>query len=217
MSTSWPPLPYDDGALAPHLSRANVRPHHAHHHRIFADAVRTMIAGTVLEGASLEDIIVKTAGRKAQAALFRAAAETWNHNFYFRSMRPGGGGPPGGRLAQMMSRRYGGFDGFSRAFAAAAEELTGSGWAWLVVERGALAIRTTANSETPIASGETPLLALDLWEHAYVLDHQGRRGDYVRAYLTSLANWQFAGDNLDRVLDQAVVPMRPSFAETTVR
>lgn len=216
MSVTLLALPYDAGALAPHLSRASVQLHHAHHHRIFAETVRTAVTGTTLERASLEDIIVETAGRQAQAALFQAAAETWNHNFYFRSMRPGGG-VPSGLLAKMIDRRFGGFEGFSRAFVAAATSLIGSGWAWLVVERGSLAIRTTANSDTPIAFGETPLLGLDLWEHAYVLDHQGRRADYVRAFLKSLANWEFAGDNLDRLLDQAAVPMRASFAETTRR
>lgn len=132
-------------------------------------------------------------------------------------MRPAGGGAPDGLLGAMMVRRFGGFDGFSRAFVAACSDLVGSGWAWLTVERGTLAIRTTVNSDTPIAAGETPLLALDLWEHAYVLDHQGRRADYVRQYLNSLANWQFASDNLERALDQEAPPARPHFAATDLR
>lgn len=216
MSISWLPLPYDSGSLAPCLSRATVQLHHAHHHRIFADDVRRLVAGTVFAGATLEDIVARTAGRKAQAALFHAAAETWNHNFYFRSMRARGGGEPSGRLGAMIDRRFGGVDGLARALVASSNELIGSGWAWLVLERGTLSIKTTANSDTPIASGETPLLGIDLWEHAYVLDHQGRRGDYVGQFVQSLANWQFAEDNLERALEQAA-PAQPAFVQTDCR
>lgn len=190
--------------MAPHLSRAAVQIHHAHHHRIFAHEFVASIAGTRFVGLPIETVIVKTVAQPAYAALFKAAAQTWSHDFYFRSMRPSGGGAPNGHLGALIERQFGGVEPFSRAFIRTAMDLEGSGWAWLVLDRGKLAITATANSDTPLAHGQTPLLALDLWEHAYHLDHQGRREDYVRAYLGALVNWQFANANLERALHDTV-------------
>jgi Fe-Mn family superoxide dismutase len=146
----------------------------------------------------LERIIQQTAGHDSHRALFNNAAQAWNHAFYWRCLRPKGGGAPDGEIARRINTDLGGYDVFAAQFAAAAGGQFGSGWAWLVLDGNGLKVTQTANADTPLAHGQTPLLTIDVWEHAYYLDYQNRRADYVAAVLAHLVNWDFANRNLGR-------------------
>ena len=193
-----PPLPFADGALAPVISANTLSFHYGKHHKAYVDNLNNLVKGTELESATLEKIIGDTAGRAERAGLFNNAAQIWNHTFYWNSLTPGGGGKPSGRLASMIDSDLGGYDQFRKDFAAAAVSQFGSGWGWLVAEGGKLKIVKTGNAEVPITRGQTPLLTIDVWEHAYYLDYQNRRADYVNAVIDKLLNWGFAADKLPR-------------------
>ena len=193
-----PELPYDSGALEPHISRTTLEIHHGRHHRAYVEKAQSLVAGTPLAAASLEEIIAKTAGKKAKAALFNNAAQAWNHTFYWNSLSPRGGGAPSGELADLIDRDFASHAAFVDAFKAAAIGQFGSGWAWLVLDGGRLAIAATSNADTPLARDQVPLLTVDVWEHAYYLDYQNRRADYVATFLDKLANWEFASRNLEQ-------------------
>ena len=152
--------------------------------------------GTEFEGAPLEKVIADTAGKADKAPLFNNAAQIWNHTFYWNSLKPGGGGKPTGKLATMIDSDLGGYDAFKKDFAATTVSQFGSGWGWLVVEGGKLKLVKTGNAEVPFTKGQKPLLTIDVWEHAYYLDYQNRRPDYVNALIDKLLNWDFAGENL---------------------
>jgi len=155
-----------------------------------------LIGGTELASLSLEKIIADTAGKPDKVAIFNNAAQSWNHAFYWRSLRPKGGGEPPAALKPMIDASFGNLDACIKELATAATARFGSGWAWLVLDAGKLKVVTTGNAETPLAKGVTPLLTIDVWEHAYYLDYQNRRADYVDAVLDKLINWGFAADNL---------------------
>jgi Fe-Mn family superoxide dismutase len=155
-----------------------------------------LIAGTEFEKATLEEIIKKTAGKPDQMALFNNAAQVFNHTFYWSSMKPGGGGEPKGRIAEKIKESFGSYQKFADGFANAAATQFGSGWAWLVQDGGRLQVMKTANADTPTAMSLKPLITIDVWEHAYYLDYQNRRADYIKAFLEKLLNWQFAERNL---------------------
>ena len=155
-----------------------------------------LIAGTDLAGLSLAKLIAETAGKADQAAIFNNAAQVWNHTFYWRSLRPKGGGEPPAGLKQLMEASFGALDACKKALATAAMTQFGSGWAWLVLDAGELKVVRTGNADTPLTMGVKPLLTIDVWEHAYYLDYQNRRADYVNAVLDRLINWGFAADNL---------------------
>ncbi len=191
-----PKLPYADNALEPVISARTLGFHHGKHHAAYVANVNKLIAGGPLAGLPLTEIIRKTAGDPAQAGTFNNAAQVWNHTFYWHSMKPGGGGQPTGDLAARIKADLGGYDKFTEAFAAAAAGQFGSGWAWLVVKDGRLAVLKTPNAETPLAMGLTPLITIDVWEHAYYLDYQNRRPDYIKSWLDKLVNWEFAAQNL---------------------
>jgi len=190
------PLPYPDDGLEPHVSARTIGFHYGKHHAGYVSKVGEAVASTDLEGAPLEDIVRATVDDPARVALFNSAAQAWNHAFYWNSMRPSGGGRPEGRLAELVDAAFGGYDGFREAFASAASTQFGSGWAWLVLDGADLAVVQTANAATPLTSGKTPLLTIDVWEHAYYLDYQNRRKDYITAWLDHLVNWDFAANNL---------------------
>jgi len=192
-----PPLPYAESALAPVVSAQTIGFHYGKHHRGYADTLNQKIAGTALADSALEDIIRATAGKPEQAPIFNAAAQVWNHTFYWRSLSPHGGAPDAA-LMQKLEQAFGGLDPFKAQLLAAATSQFGSGWAWLVAEAGQLKIVKTANAETPLTGTQTPLLTIDVWEHAYYLDYQNRRADYVTAVLDKLLNWNFAAENLAR-------------------
>jgi superoxide dismutase, Fe-Mn family len=193
---SLPALPYAQNALAPVISENTVSFHYGKHHQGYVNNVNKLIAGTGLEVASLEEIIKKTAGRQDQSAIFNNAAQVFNHNFYWNSMKPGGGGEPKGRIAQKIYESFGSYQKFAEAFSSAAVSQFGSGYAWLVEENEKLQVIKTANAETPIVSSARPLITIDIWEHAYYLDYQNRRADYIKGYLDKLLNWDFAEKNL---------------------
>lgn len=201
MAFTLPDLPYAKDALAPHISSETLDFHHGKHHAAYVKNLNGMVEGTDLAPKSLEDVIRATAGVADKAGVFNNAAQIWNHTFYWQSMRPNGGGAPTGPLAEMIDRDFGSFDAFKDAFAKAGATQFGSGWAWLVYANGKLEVRKTLNAETPLTeTGVTPLLTMDVWEHAYYLDFQNRRPDYISTFLDHLVNWEFASENLASVL-----------------
>jgi Fe-Mn family superoxide dismutase len=170
--------------------------HYGKHHRAYLEKARTLAKQLRLADQSLERIIEQTAGQEVHRALFNNAAQAWNHAFFWRSLRPGGGGEPRGDIAARIEADLGGYAAFAQEFAAAATGQFGSGWTWLVLAGDRLAVTATANADTPLAHGQVPLLTIDVWEHAYYLDHRNRRADYVAAVITHLLNWDFANRNL---------------------
>ena len=191
-----PALPYAQDALEPYISARTMSFHYGKHHQAYVDSLNKLVAGTPAAGQPLETIIVESAGKADKAAVFNNAAQAWNHAFFWKSMKPGGGGQPTGRLSNLIVKSFGSFDEFKNAFVAAAVAQFGSGWVWLVQEGDTLKIVKTSNADTPIAHKQTVLLTCDVWEHAYYLDYQNRRKDFVQAFLDHLANWEFAAAQL---------------------
>ena len=191
-----PELPYAKDALAPIISANTLEVHHGKHHRAYVDNLSKLIAGTDLADADLETIIRKVAGDPARAGIFNNAAQVWNHSFYWKCMKAGGGGAPTGAVAAKINAAWGSYEKFAEELKNAGVTQFGSGWAWLVLEDGQLKITKTANADTPIARGVKPLLTLDVWEHAYYLDYQNRRPDYLGAVIGRLIDWDFVNANL---------------------
>jgi Fe-Mn family superoxide dismutase len=172
--------------------------HYGKHHKAYVDNLNKLAAGTEYESMPLEQVIRDTAGKPDKMGMFNNAAQVWNHTFYWSCMRHGGGGKPSGRIAQMIDSDLGGYDNFKKEFATACTTQFGSGWGWLVAEGGKLRVMKTPNAEVPFTKGATPLLTIDVWEHAYYLDYQNRRPDYANAVIDKLLNWDFATQNLSR-------------------
>jgi superoxide dismutase, Fe-Mn family len=193
---SLPPLPYAESALAPVISGQTLSFHYGKHHKTYVDTLNKLVTGGEFEGQSLESIIRATAGKADKAPVFNNAAQIWNHTFYWHSLKPGGGGKPPAALAQKIDAAFANFEKFKAAFVDAAVTQFGSGWAWLVSDGGVLSITKTANAEVPFTKGLTPLLTVDVWEHAYYLDYQNKRVDYAKAVVDKLLNWDFAAKNL---------------------
>ena len=196
MSITLPPLPYALEALEPHLSRRTLGVHHGIHHAAYVAKTRALIQHTPLETASLEDVVLSSA--QQDTALFNASAQAWNHEFYWRSMRPGGGGDARGASAQLIEESFGSQQAFNQQFVSVAGDQFGSGWAWLVLEDRRLRITATSNAHTPLTTKQVPLLTIDVWEHAYYLDYQHRRLDYIAAFLGHLIDWEFVNQNVAR-------------------
>jgi len=191
-----PELPYAMDALAPVISRETMGYHYGKHHKAYVDKLNGLIAKTPYAEMPLERIIESTATEASRSAIFNNAAQAWNHWFFWLSMSPDGGGKPGARLERKIEEDFGDFDSFASELKQAAMSQFGSGWAWVVHERGKLKVIKTPNADTPIARGMTPLLAIDVWEHAYYLDYQNRRADYVEAVIEHLLDWEFAQQNM---------------------
>jgi Fe-Mn family superoxide dismutase len=191
-----PRMPYNFADLEPAMSRDTLVFHFIRHQRVCYDRMVALLRGTEFEALSLEELVRVTERNPAYHTLYRHAAEVWNHDLFWRSMRPRGGGAPSGLMAQYIVARFGSYERFSREFRDAGSAHFGSGWLWLVWRCGTLEIVVTSNSATPLVRGDTALLALDLWEHAYYLDHQNRRSAYVTAFLEELVNWDFANRTL---------------------
>jgi len=192
-----PKLPYGESDLAPHISQETISLHYGKHHQGYVNNTNKMIAGSDLAKASLEEIVRATAGKADKKGLFNNAAQVWNHSFYWKSLSPKGGGQPTGKLLDRVKSDFGDFAKLKEELARAAVSQFGSGWAWLVLEGGKLKVAQTANADTPLTSaGQTPLLTIDVWEHAYYVDYRNRRPDYVTAVLDHLVNWEFAAQNL---------------------
>ena len=197
MAFELPALPYEKDALEPHMSAQTFEFHHGKHHNTYVVNLNGLLDGSDMAGKSLEEIIMATAGDSAKAGMFNNAAQVWNHTFFWNSMKPAGGGAPSGDLAAKIDADFGSFDAFKDAFKQAGATQFGSGWAWLVVgDGGKLEVVKTPNAENPMTQGKTPLLTCDVWEHAYYLDYQNRRPDFLAAFLDNLANWDFAAENL---------------------
>lgn len=195
MSFTLPDLPYAHNALEPHISAATMETHHGKHHKAYVDNLNKLIAGTPLEGKSLEEVIL-TSKREDQKPIFNNAAQVWNHTFFWNCMTPNGGGQPTGAIADKINQDLGGYDKFREQLQQAAVGQFGSGWAWLVLDGGKLAVVNGGNAETPLTEGKTPLLTIDVWEHAYYLDYRNRRPDFVSTVIEHLINWDFVNENL---------------------
>ena len=191
-----PPLPYADSALNPVISANTLGFHYGKHHKAYVDNLNKLIAGSDLADLSLEKIIAAVAGKADKTAIFNNAAQTWNHTFYWKSLRPNGGGEPPAALKHKIEASFGSVDALKKELATAATTQFGSGWAWLVADGDKLRVVKTANADLPLTAGLKPLLTIDVWEHAYYLDYQNRRADYVNALIDKLINWEFALQNL---------------------
>jgi Fe-Mn family superoxide dismutase len=196
MTIVLPPLPYAEDALAPYYSAKTISFHYGKHHKTYVDNINKLIAGTDFEHKSLEEIIAAVAGDPAKVGWFNNAAQVWNHTFFWHCMKPGGGGKPTGAVAAALDAAFGSFEKFAEQFKATAVGRFGSGWGWLVGEGGSLKVVNTLNAETPLTKGQVALLTVDVWEHAYYLDYQNRRPDFVQAFLDHLVNWDFVAENL---------------------
>ncbi len=196
MAIELPALPYEADALEPYIGAATLGFHHGKHHQTYVTNTNNLIKGTDLENASLEAIIEAAANNPEKVGLFNNAAQVWNHTFYWSCMKKGGGGAPTGAIAAKIDEDFGSFDAFAEAFKNAGLTQFGSGWAWLVLENGKLKITKTPNADTPLAHGQKAILTVDVWEHAYYLDYQNKRADYIDTFLKHLVNWDFANANL---------------------
>jgi Fe-Mn family superoxide dismutase len=191
-----PSLPYADGALDPVISANTLGFHHGKHHRAYVDNLNKAVAGTPFAELPLEKVIAATYGVADKLAVYNNAAQHWNHSFYWRSLRPQGGGVPPAALRGRIEAAFGSVAACQKELLTAATTQFGSGWAWLVQDGDKLVVTKTGNADSPLVKGQRPLLAIDVWEHAYYLDYQNRRADHVNAVLDKLINWGFAADNL---------------------
>jgi len=193
------PLPYAGNALDPCISASTIDFHYGKHHQAYVRKLNELVSGTEFSELKLEEIIVKTAGVKSQSEIFNNAAQVWNHSFYWNSLTPKGGNRPTGELGQKIESRFGSYDSFIKEFADKGTQQFGSGWLWLVKENGVLKIIKTANAENPLSQKRgRALLGIDVWEHAYYLDFQNRRNDYLSVILDKLLNWDFAVENFNQ-------------------
>lgn len=200
MSYELPALPFDYTALAPYITKETLEFHHDKHHAAYVNNYNNAVKDTELDSQPIEAVIKAIAGDASKAGLFNNAAQAWNHSFYWNSIKPNGGGAPTGALADKIAADFGSFENFVTEFKQAAATQFGSGWAWLVLDNGSLKITKTGNADTPIAHGQTPLLTIDVWEHAYYLDYQNRRPDYISTFVEKLANWDFAAANYEAAI-----------------
>ncbi len=196
MAITLPQLPFEKDALAPYISANTLDFHYGKHHKAYVDNLNKLIEGTELAAKSLEEIIIIAAKDSAKAGIFNNAAQVWNHSFYWQCLKKAGGGAPTGAVAEKIKATWGNFEKFADDLKNAGITQFGSGWAWLISEGNELKITKTANADTPIAHGQKPLLTIDVWEHAYYLDYQNRRPDYLSAVIQNLINWDFVNANL---------------------
>ncbi len=190
MTHALPPLPYPKNALEPYISAETLEYHYGKHHQAYVTNLNNLIAGTEFENLPLEDII-----RKSSGGIFNNAAQVWNHTFYWNGMRPNGGGQPSGTLAEAIDKAFGSFDKFKEELSKTAVTTFGSGWAWLVKNAdGSLSVVSTSNAGNPLTSGQTPLLTIDVWEHAYYIDYRNARPKYVEEFW-NVVNWEFVEAN----------------------
>ncbi|MFA6636892.1 MAG: superoxide dismutase [Candidatus Omnitrophota bacterium] len=193
-----PDLPYAQDAFEPVISAETVSFHYGKHHKGYLDNLNRLVDGTEFTVSTLEDIITGTAGKDDMSAIFNNASQVWNHTFFWNSLTPDGGGEPPADLKINIEKSFGTVDACKKELASAALSQFGSGWAWLVQDGEKLKVVKTGNAETPLTGGMTPLLTIDVWEHAYYLDHQNRRAEYVDAVIENFINWEFAADNLKK-------------------
>ncbi|PLK25954.1 superoxide dismutase [Novosphingobium sp. TH158] len=213
-----PELEYDEGALEPHISRRTMEFHHGKHHRAYVEGLNAAIAGTRFETMSLEAIIIACASSDSpeERKIFNNAGQHWNHSFFWKCMRPGAGGQPVGPVATLLGDAFGGLPEFREQFIQHGKAHFGSGWLWLVMADDGLEICTTHDADTPFVEGKLPLLVCDLWEHAYYLDYQNQRAEFLARFIDQLADWRFVADALERagllVPDEAEAVVMPADA-----
>ena len=191
-----PPLPWDPAALDPVISARTIEFHYGKHHRAYVTNLNGLVAGTRFADMPLEQVVKESAQGDENKKIFNNAAQVWNHTFFWNCLKKGGGGKPGGTIAQRIESDCGGYDAFKKKLLDTAVGTFGSGWAWLVEKNGKLDIVSTSNAGTPITTGATPLLTIDVWEHAYYLDYQNERPKFVGAVFDKLLNWRFAEEQL---------------------
>lgn len=196
MAFEQPPLPYDFNALEPHMSAKTFEFHYGKHHAAYVTNLNKLVQDTELADKSLEEVIKASFGDSSKTGIFNNAAQVWNHTFFWNSMKPSGGGQPTGELAEKINAAFGSYDKFKEEFKNAAATQFGSGWAWLVQDGDSLKVTKTPNAENPLAHGQKALLTLDVWEHAYYLDYQNKRPDFIGTFLDNLVNWDFAAQNM---------------------
>lgn len=195
MAHELPPLPYDYSALEPHIDTATMQFHHDKHHATYVNTLNKLTQDTPLGDQTLEIIMQATYQDHGKASIFNNAAQVWNHTFYWNGMKPNGGGTPTAELAAKIDRNFGSFEQFQTEFKSAGTAQFGSGYVWLVLDRDTLKVIKTANAANPMTHGAVPLLTADVWEHAYYLDYQNRRSDYLETFLDRLVNWDFVAQN----------------------
>jgi len=194
MSFELPSLPYAKDALEPHISAETLEFHYGKHHQTYVDKLNGLVDGTDMASKSLEDIV-----KTSEGGVFNNAAQVWNHTFYWDSMTPNGGGEPTGKIADKINEDFGSYDNFKAEFAKAGATQFGSGWAWLIINKeGKLEVTKTPNAENPLTTGQTPIITMDVWEHAYYIDYRNARPQYMDVFLNHLVNWDFANANLDK-------------------
>lgn len=198
MTFSLAPLPYAADALLPYMSVQHLDIHHGKHHATYVNNLNNLTKDKPEAALSLEAIITASAGKAEQAGLFNNAAQIWNHDFFWKSLKPNGGGAMPSELEAKINEDFGSVAAFKEAFTTAGLTQFGSGWAWLVLDQGKLKVTKTANADLPLAHGQTALLTCDVWEHAYYLDYQNRRADFLKAFLENMANWEFAAEQLGK-------------------
>lgn len=197
MTFTLPALPYTANALEPHISAKTFEFHHGKHHKAYVDKANELVKGTPLDGMSLETAVIESR-KQGVGPLFNNIGQIYNHNLFWESMAPNGGGTPPAALLNEITTTFGSFDAFKEQFVAAGIGQFGSGWVWLVSNKGKLEIAKTANAETPLTDGKTPLMVCDVWEHAYYLDYQNKRADFLKVFIEKLVNWNFAAKNWEK-------------------
>lgn len=196
MAFSLPNLPYGKKDLQPFVSEQTIDFHYGKHHQAYVTNLNTIVVGTPNENKSLEELIMLSANNADLAGMFNNAAQVWNHTFFWNCMKPNGGGKPTGKIADLINTTFGSYEKFTEAFKQTALTQFGSGWTWLVQDGSTIKITKTANADLPMAHSQIALLTCDVWEHAYYLDYQNRRADFVQAFLDNLVNWDFVNSNL---------------------
>ena len=197
MSFELPSLPYANDALAPYMSAETLDFHHGKHHQTYVTNLNNLLKDNELQGASLEDIVVKSSKDTSMAGIFNNAGQHWNHILFWQCMKPNGGGSIPSELETRLNSDFGGVDQFKEAFIQAGTTQFGSGWAWLAINNGKLVVTKSANASNPLVDGMKPILGCDVWEHSYYIDYRNKRPDYLKAFLDSLVNWEFVASQLD--------------------
>jgi Fe-Mn family superoxide dismutase len=197
MSFELPSLPYANDALAPYMSAETLDFHHGKHHQTYVTNLNNLLKDNELQGASLEDIVVKSSKDTSMAGIFNNAGQHWNHILFWQCMKPNGGGSIPSELEARLNSDFGSVDQFKEAFIQAGTTQFGSGWAWLAINNGKLVVTKSANASNPLVDGMKPILGCDVWEHSYYIDYRNKRPDYLKAFLDSLVNWEFVASQLD--------------------
>ena len=197
MSFELPSLPYANDALAPYMSAETLDFHHGKHHQTYVTNLNNLLKDNELQGASLEDIVIKSSKDTSMAGIFNNAGQHWNHILFWQCMKPNGGGSIPSELEARLNSDFGSIDKFKEAFIQAGTTQFGSGWAWLAIDNGKLVVTKSANASNPLVDGMKPILGCDVWEHSYYIDYRNKRPDYLKAFLDSLVNWEFVASQLD--------------------